>query len=56
MRYLISSGDLMRLFLEGDPNTIIRRPKTGRNIRLNIMTLTYAVGVIFYCPFSKEIL
>ena len=30
--------------------------KTRRNIRLNIMTLAYAVGVIFYCPFSKEIL
>ena len=30
MRDLISSGDLMRLFLEGDPNTIIRRPNVRR--------------------------
>ena len=30
MRDLISSGDLMRLFLESDPNTIIRRPNVRR--------------------------
>ena len=30
MRDLISSGDLMRLFLECDPNTIIRRPNVRR--------------------------
>lgn len=31
-----------------------RRPKAGRNIRLNIMTLTHAVGVIFLVLFLKK--
>ena len=35
MNTLISSGDLMRMFLECNPNSIIRRPNLRRFARDN---------------------
>lgn len=57
MRDLISSGDLMRLFLEGDPNTIIRRPNVRRFAQENGVKHIICNGkwLIDYKEFFKKV-
>ena len=57
MRDLISSGDLMRLFLEGDPNTIIRRPNVRRFAQENGVRHIICNGkwLIDYKEFFKKV-
>ena len=57
MRDLISSGDLMRLFLEGDPNTIIRRPNASRFAKKNGVRHIICNGkwLIDYKEFFKKV-
>ena len=57
MRDLISSGDLMCLFLEGDPNTIIRRPNVRRFARDNDIRYIITEGkwLIDYKEFFKKV-
>ena len=57
MRDLISSGDLMRMFLEGDPNTIIRRPNVRRFAQENGVRHVICNGkwLIDYKEFFKKV-
>ena len=57
MRDLISLGDLMRLFLESDPNSIIRRPNLRRFARDNDIRYIITDGkwLIDYKQFFKKI-
>ena len=57
MNTLISSGDLMRMFLESDPNSIIRRPNLRRFARDNDIRYIITEGkwLIDYKQFFKKV-
>ena len=57
MNTLISSGDLMRMFLESDPNSIIRRPNLRRFARDNDIRyiITECKWLIDYKQFFKKV-
>ena len=57
MNTLISSGDLMRMFLESDPNSIIRRPNLRRFARDNDIRyiITEDKWLIDYKQFFKKV-
>lgn len=57
MRDLIPSGDLMRLFLKGDTNTIIRRPNIRRFAQENGVRHIICNGkrLIDYKEFFKKV-
>ena len=57
MNTLISSGDLMRMFLERDPNSIIRRPNLRRFARDNDIRYIITEGkwLIDYKQFFKKV-
>ena len=57
MNTLISSGDLMRMFLKSDPNSIIRRPNLRRFARDNDIRYIITEGkwLIDYKQFFKRV-
>ena len=57
MNTLISSGDLMRMFLESDPNSIIRRPNLRRFAHDNDIRYIITEGkwLIDYKQFFKKV-